>query len=230
MGAAGGGAMKRKRHDFKSEAQLVEAARDWLRADGWDCYFEVAPWGAGAPRADIVATRGPLLAVIECKLTLSLALLEQCRHWAKYAHLTWAAVPWCSPSALQLDVCELVGCGLVGFGRFDGGHGSVNRSPTLRRRVNHTLIRRYLGEAEAATKPGSVSFATPFTATCTRLRALVRNHNGRIPVKEAIGKLEHHYSSPACARSSLISRAEAGVVDGVRVVRDGKAIYFEAMP
>jgi hypothetical protein len=227
MGAAGGWSMRRKRHDFKSEAQLVEAARDWLCADGWDCYFEVAPWGAGAARADIVATRGPLLGVVECKLTLSMALLEQCRSWARYAHVTWAAVPWCSPSALQLDVCELVGCGLVSFGRFSDSGGSVKRAPPLRRRVDHEFMRRYLGEAEAATTPGSVSFATPFTATCTRLRALVRAQGGRIPVKEAIGQLEHHYSSPACARSSLISRAEAGVVDGVRVVREGRAVFFE---
>lgn len=219
--------MKRKRHDFKSEAELVEAARDWLRADGWDCYFEVAPWGAGAARADLVATRGPLLAIVECKLTLSLALLDQARHWARYAHITWAAVPWCSPTALQLDVCELVGCGLVGFGRFSDSGGSVKRAPTLRRRVDDAKIRRHLGEAQAATRPGSVSFSTPFTATCTRLRALVRAQGGRIAVKEAISQLEHHYTSPACARSSLISRAEAGVVDGVCVVREGKAVFFE---
>lgn len=219
--------MRRKRHDFQSEAELVEAARDWLRADGWDCYFEVAPWGAGASRADIVATRGQLLAVVECKLTLSMGLLEQCRFWTKFAHVTWAATPWCSPSALQLDVCELVGCGLVTFGRFERGGGTVQRGPTLRRRVDDARIRRHLGEAQAATKPGSVSFATPFTATCTRLRTLVKNHGGRIAVKEAIGQLEHHYTSPACARSSLVSRAEAGVVEGVRVVREGRAVFFE---
>ena len=220
--------MKRKRHDYASEAQLVEDAGRWLLADGWDCYFEVAPWGAGAPRADIVATRGPLLAIVECKLTLSMALLEQCRVWAKYAHLTWAAVPWCSPTKLRLDVCELVGCGLVGFGRWSDSGGSVKRSAPLRRRVDHARIRRHLGEAQAQTKPGaSHSFSTPFTATCTRLRALVRAQGGRIAVKEAIGQLEHHYSSPACARSSLISRAESGVVDGVRVVREGKAVFFE---
>lgn len=216
----------RRRHDFKSESQLVEAARDWLRADGWDCYFEVAPWGSGAARADIVATRGPLLAVVECKLTLSIGLLEQCRGWNRFAHITWAAVPWCDPSSLQEDVCELVGCGLVGFGRFERG-GSVLRVPTLRRRVDHARIRRHLGEAQAATQPGSSSFSTPFTATCTRLRTIVREQGGRIAVKEAISKLDHHYSSPACARSSLISRAEAGVVDGVRVVREGKAVFFE---
>lgn len=219
--------MKRKRHDYASEAQLVEDVGRWLRADGWDCYFEVAPWGSGASRADIVATRGPLLAIVECKLTLSIGLLEQCRFWNRFAHITWAAVPWCSPSALQLDVCELVGCGLVTFGRFSDSSGSVKRAPTLRRRVDHARIRRHLGEAQAATKPGSVSFSTPFTATCTRLRALVRAQGGRIAVKEAIGQLEHHYTSPACARASLISRAEAGVVDGVRVVREGKAVFFE---
>lgn len=219
--------MKRKRHDFKSEAELVEATRDWLRADGWDCYFEVAPWGSGAARADIVATRGPLLAIVECKLTLSMALLDQCRHWARFAHVTWASVPWIDATELQLEVCELVGCGLVTFGRFSDSGGTVQRGPTLRRNVDHARIRRHLGEAQAATRPGSVSFATPFTATCTRLRALVRAQGGRIAVKEAIGQLEHHYTSPACARASLISRAEAGVVDGVRVVREGKAVFFE---
>lgn len=218
--------MRRIRTGFDSEAQLVECAAEWLRSDGWICYFEVAPWGSGASRADIVATRGHLLAVVECKLTLSLQLLEQCRFWIKYAHITWAAVPWRDASALQTDVCELVGCGLVGFGRFDRG-GYVELAPQLRRRVDHERIRRHLGEAQASTKPGSSSFSTPFTATCTRLIGIVREAGGRIAVKEAISKLDHHYTSPACARSSLISRAEAGIIKGLRVAREGKAVFFE---
>jgi hypothetical protein len=226
----------RRWHEFKSEAELVAATGEWLRADGWSCFYEVAPWGSGAARADIVATRGPLLAVVECKMTLGLAVLEQCETWLEYAHVIWAAVPWGGRSHLVERVAEWLGVGIAKIGRGYSGAtdgecltGSVEVHAALRRKVNHERIRRHLSESAANHQPGNNhSFSTPYTETCARLLGIVTEAGGRIAAKDAIGKLQHHYrGGAACARSVLVRRAEAGQVSGLRIAREGRAVFFE---
>ncbi len=211
---------------FKTEAELVAAARDWLRADGYDCYFEVAPWGGGGPRADIVGTKGPLLAVVECKMSLGLAVLEQCRYWTTYANIVWAAVPWQrSTGGMAHWIADAIGCGVVELGAH--GQQRFQTDPKLRRKVNCVMIRDVLCQAQRDTTPGARSgFRTPYQATCSNLLDIV-TRCGRMEAKAVMNELAHHYSSTACARSTLIKRAEQGVVPGVRVVRDLGRIWFE---
>lgn len=223
--------MSKPRHlrlGFKDESQLVERAAEWMRADGWTCYFEVAPWGSGAARADIVATRGPMLAVVECKLSLSLALLEQCSLWTRFAHVVWGCTPTGKRSEFAQTVASHIGCGLVQIGSFDYPDSRIRLQPDFRRRVKDQEIRKHLNEQQQMTAPGAAhSYSTPFTQTCDRLRGLVREAGGRIAVKDAMTKLRHHYINASSARTSLISRAEAGVINGLRVARDGKLVFFE---
>lgn len=217
-----------KRHGFTTEADLVKYAGEWLRADGWETYFEVAPWGAGAARADIVATRGPLLAVVECKMALSLAVLDQCETWTRFANFVWAAVPSGKRGAFACRMAARLGFGVLQLCR-PSFHGSSEElvEPTFNRRIDPRL-RSALNDSQKQTHPGAASgYSTPFRSTCTRLIAAVRVAGGRLPVKEAMSGLRHHYSSNACARSSLIQCTERGVVPGLRLVRDGRAILFE---
>ncbi len=222
--------MTARRYDaFSSEAALVAMTRDWLQVDGWSCFFEVAPWGAGASRADIVATKGPLLAVIECKLSLSLALLEQCEAWLKYAHVIWGATPFLNGGAFAGKVAKEWGFGLVELGqRWGRANSQITVQPRLRRRVEHERIRRHLGDAQANHKPGSNhSFATPYTATVAALLGIVTEAK-RIAVKDAIAQVRHHYSSSACARQTLMRDVEIGRIKGLRLAREGRTVFFEA--
>lgn len=220
----------RAKRCFGTEAELVERAAEWLRTDGWECYFEVAPWGAGAPRADIVATRGSLLTVVECKLSLGWAVLQQCETWLRYAHLVWAAVPWANRAGMAERVAEHFGIGVLQVSHEKWAR-RVHAHAPFRRRIDAEKIRRVLSQAQKETKPGAGgAYDTPFRQTCAALVAAVRSAGGRLSAKDALTGLRHHYSSAACARSSLIEHAERGVVDGLRVVREGRAVFFEAFP
>ena len=77
---------------WENEAALVAAVSRWLTDSGWTPYHEVTT-GGGCPRADIVATRGPLIWVIEAKLSLSLAVMAQGKRWVGRSHLVSVAVP-----------------------------------------------------------------------------------------------------------------------------------------
>ena len=238
-----------RRSVWKDEAELVSATVDWLQAEGWETYCEVAPWGSGAPRADVVATRGALTAVVECKLSLGFPVLEQCRGWVGKAHLVWAAspLPYAGRGSLKIQVAEWLGVGVVHpvhpvdrpsdemLRRYQcrvgwaGPDVQITVAPRFFRRVDDAKIRNCLVEAQKSTSPGAGhGFVTPFTQTCQRLYDAVRNTTGgRLAVKDAIARVKHHYSSSACARSSLITHTERGIVDGLRVVREGRRVFFE---
>lgn len=212
---------RRRRRDFTTEAELVARAAEWLRTDGWECYFEVAPWGSGAARADIVGTRGSLLTVVECKLSLGWSVLQQCETWLRYAHLVWAAVPFADSRGMPERVAEILGIGVLRVSAEEWAR-KVTAHAGFRRRVDTEKLRGALCQAQRDTTPGSRgAYATPFQATCSALRAAVKDAGGRLAAKEAIAGLRHHYSNASCARRSLIERTERGVVEGLRIAREG---------
>lgn len=213
---------------FKTEADLAKVVQAWLKEDHWEVYCEVAPWGGGAARADIVATRGPVVSVVETKLSLSLALMEQCFDWKRHAHTVWAAVPYPKRgyvSGFSKRTLESLGIGLLCVTR----HGEVRvlARPEFRRKVTSAL-RDSLVEGHKDFTPGSNSrrFLTPFKITCQDLRRILMLAGGELPVKEAISQLKHHYANDASARSCLLKLAEKGVVEGVALRREGRDVWF----
>lgn len=75
-----------------TEVELAAEVIRWLRADGWTVYQEVEVF-AGGERADIVAVKGTVVWVIECKLALTLDLIAQAEHWLGWAHMVSVATP-----------------------------------------------------------------------------------------------------------------------------------------
>lgn len=72
------------------EAELGAAVTAYLRDQRWTVYQEVALDGG---IADVVATQGQLLAIVELKNAFSLDVIAQARRWLTSAHWTWIAVP-----------------------------------------------------------------------------------------------------------------------------------------
>jgi hypothetical protein len=75
-----------------TEADLARPLVVQLRDLGWRVYQEVEDYANG-PRADIVATQGPIMWVVECKKSLSLDVLGQALGWLGKAHAVSVAVP-----------------------------------------------------------------------------------------------------------------------------------------
>ena len=195
----------------------------WLSEQDWTVYQEVT--SRGGPRADIVATRGVVLWVIETKLGLSLAVLGQALHWLGRANMVSVATE-STPRGSALDAARRF-LEVTGIGRLHVGTESVHEYYPAR------LIRRSGGDLRAALRDEHRTFApagnaagsywSPFQATCKALREKATREPGQT-MREVIATIQHHYASPASARGALTRWIETGRVPGVEVRRDGKTL------
>lgn len=225
-----------------TEADLAVPVVEWLTEQGWDVYQEVQT--ATGPIADIVATQGQLVWVVECKKAFGLAVLEQAEHWLPYAHYVSVAYPHVpSPrrGTLPLRVADWLGIGTLGVQKFGDFGGALSdfcfesRPPLLRREPPCLyLLRRQLNEAQRAYAPAGNAegrFWSPFRATCDAVRAYVQQHPGAA-MKEVVDSVRHHYRTDSTARSCLVKWAEEGKIRGVRLEREGRSVrlYAEVQP
>lgn len=216
------------------ESELAKDALSWLRDQGWECYQEVLrPGGA----ADIVATRGKLVAVVECKKHLGVDVLEQCYRWLPDCHFVWAAC-WRSNqrSNLLANIAETNGIGVVFFDPKHRNESNVREHPEPRfRRLppGADALRAALapqhqsGYQEAGTNNGRRW--TPYQMTLYELRNIVKEQPG-ITLKAAIDGIRHHYSSTVSARQSLRHWLDEGKVLGLRLEKQGKALLLFPTP
>lgn len=210
----------------RTEASLVRCVRDQLRADGWDCYLEVRD-GYGGPRADIVATRGPVAFVVEAKQRLTIQAVEQALRWKESANQVAVAV-WAE--SMKRDgtpkqgervrypnrVLRALGIGLIQVSRYgdiyagheEGGARWVRHKP-------RAPIFDLLNEAQKDTEPGAAGhYYSPFRETCQRLAEYVAGNPG-VTLRAALGEVTHHYANEKSARACLYDLIRKGVVDGV---------------
>lgn len=226
------------------ETMIGEAVCDYLTRDNWEVFQEVSE-GTGGRRADIVARRGKILWIIECKKSVGLEVLDQLVHWerAGLAHYYSAAVfaPRVRSDALHMYYAQHLpnkalnflfdhfGFGLLTL-RPDSKVLHVCRAPSLHRvdRFPWPKIDAQLHEEQKTqVKAGSVAgnYSTPFKRTVEGLQKLIAKH-GKLPIKEAIEQLDHHYQTESSARSSLAHWAAKGGIPGVRLKKEGRALYF----
>ncbi len=213
-----------------SEAELAKDVLDHLRAEGWETFQEVnAPAGA----ADIVATRGQLVAVVECKKRLCIEVIEQAYRWLPYAHFVWAAVWGHSASGLLWRIANDFGIGVVTNSHHNRGQdirehgGRLNRRPPAVAALRALLAPQHKGGyQEAGTNHGRRW--TPYQSTLHELRNAVKAQPG-ITLKDAIDSIRHHYASSSSARASLKHWLDAGKVEGLRVEQDGRLLKLYPM-
>jgi Holliday junction resolvase-like predicted endonuclease len=216
--------------DF-SEADLAKKVVAWLREQEWKIYQEVE---GGGGVADIVATRGPLVWVIECKKTLGLSVLSQAYKWRYHAHFVSIAVPmtkkrWLEQSAEVFMRDYGIGCLRVDVKGQYYRDVEVAEDPKLFRtryakKLRESLCEEHRTFAQAGTNRGG--HWTPFKRTCGYLVDMVtRPGNNGMLLHEAIKKLEHHYVSDKSAVASLKHLIEKGGVkalEGFRLEREGR--------
>lgn len=215
-----------------SEVQLAKHVTAWLRAEGWDVYEEVSFGYALA--ADIVAVRKPVVAVIEVKTSMSLAVLGQARRWLRESHLVYVAVPQFVRGS-SLDgatwVCKTLGIGLLCVSK--NGRVQEHVHPEFRRpRSTKRILESLRPQQQDGTIPaGSTSGPrwTPWKITVTELSEYVRLHPG-VTLGEALQKVKHHYSSAKAARASLSHQIRKGIIKTVRAEGRTLKLYPVADP
>lgn len=214
------------------ETDLGPPVVAWLAERGWDVYQEVTGRGG---RADIVATLGRLVAVVELKKSLGLDVLEQGSRWIGHANIVWVGVPYPRHSNAQVfarSVAEWRGFGVLYVDpvRVEGDFGRVKEAQhaPLQRGARVEPLRAALHPGQKAmASAGSArgGYWTPFKGTCQRIADWVRLNPGS-SLKEVLARVEHHYSTGASARAHMSALIEKGVVAGVALKREGKAVLL----
>ncbi len=219
-----------------SESDLATRVMQWLTDDGWDCYSEVQLY-QGGNRADIVAVyRGKLVWIVECKLALSLAVLDQSTYWRGCAHWISVAVPARRRrdiSSAAQEYLQWKGIGLmtvninstyVQYGEF-GVHEQIS-APLHRKNWASDVIKTLHPDMKRYT-PGSQSgYSTPYRRTMDVVHEYIARHPG-CTINDIMVEMKdrHHYSSKSSARSSI--RVALGSYEpGIRLDTSQKEIRY----
>jgi hypothetical protein len=213
------------------ETEIAARVVEWLESQYWDVYQEVAYNGKVA---DIVATSGYLTWIIECKRSLSLALLEQAMIWKQYgvAHYLSVATPYkfhiVRGGQAAIWFLRQQGIGLIYVRPYEV-HQNI---PAKLYRRAFTSLRKSLNDRQKTyVKAGNADgrYWTPFQETCRTLRRFVGENPG-VCLKDAINGIRHHYSSDSSARACISQYLQSGknIVKGVECRREGK--YLNLYP
>lgn len=205
------------------ETDLAATVVSWLKDQHWDVYQEVQ-MRRGDAIADIVAVQGDTSWVIECKRSLTFAVIEQAIHWKPFARFASVAVPYAKGKGRWLAERT---CGAHGVGYLSVRDDDVNVviSPQINRRliwnITEHLTEQQRDYAPAGSRGGS--HWTPFKQTCDSLRRYLKDHDGAT-MKEVMANIDHHYHRDTTAKACLLKWAERGKIRGVRAERDGRRI------
>lgn len=216
---------------FNTEAELAVQVIAWLTAEGWDVYQEVD--GARGV-ADIVATLGPITWVIECKLGLALAVLEQAWRWTGHAHRASVAVP--APrkprtgDELARRIARSLGVGIIRVAAREHVPTVVREEvpAALHRRITRGFTLHPEQRSFSAAGSSGAPRWTDFRRTAEAVRSMVRAHPG-VTLAELLAETPTHYRKESTARRCLVHWIERGVIEGIRVDREaGRARLFPA--
>lgn len=209
------------------ETELAAPIVDWFRQDGWDVYQEV-PCRSGV--ADILVVQHGRIWIIETKVSLTFALIDQAIDRLKHAHWVSIAVPSCRRSKSSYWLLRYHGIGLMRVVNY--GHGALRVEESIEPRLNRaghagakkllaTLEPEHMNYAEAGSSAGSQW--TPFKRTCRNALEYVQAH-GSCSLKDLMGEIKHHYRTSSTARASFAQRIEQGIVPGLRLDRSKRPL------
>jgi hypothetical protein len=213
-----------RKKPLPSEAAVAAAVVAYLRETGWDIYQEVDM----GKRADIVARRGPVLMVVETKLTMSLKFLDQVLDWVGYANMIVAVSYGGRIGRAAHSVLKSHGIGYW-WVRDYGEQFRVEEEvqPQFIRKRHDRLLNalrpeQMTGEWAAAGTTGGGYFS-PFTSTCRTLSDIVAKNPG-IELRAALDTFRHHYSSTKSAMGSLPVWIRKGKVPNVELHEEGRRL------
>jgi hypothetical protein len=211
----------------------------YLEEFGWEVHQEVQLHSRG-PVADIVATRGPLLRIVEVKTSLTAAVCEQAIRWKIWnvAHFIHVASPgvhrivrgrWALRRLLQHE----------GIGLFQLRMPSIPAEekwvkyceeeirPRFFRRADWVdrMLDRLNEETRTFAEAGNADGErwSPWKQTCRDWARYVAKHPGAT-LKQMVDNVAHHYHSDTGAKTSMVKWIREGKVPGIELRREGRLI------
>ncbi len=233
------------------EKDLAAPATRFLQELGFEVFHEVAPWGGGARRADIVGLKktpngATLVYVIELKVALGTAVLDQAMDWVGRVNWVSVGTPSSRGTAVSRHILRHFGIGhlqlsLTEYDRNAGLDCSVAEVPRFVRKADQARVvaaacvpeTAAAGAVLAAGSNGG-GFSTPFNRTIRQLRDVVEKHeriNGEpVLFKTAVSSIQHHYRKDSTANSTLAQWMRTGSIKGLRPVIIGGKLHVTAKP
>ena len=190
-----------------NETELAASVVSWLQEQHWEIYQEVQ-YGYMGRVADIVARRGDILWIIECKTSYCFCVLEQATRWP--VHYRSIAVPWArTPRDYR------VALNYYQVGVLEVEHNSVEeiidaplcvRHHKEAKRIVSSLIDLHKTYALAGSRSGN--HLTPYKHTMIEVRKVIENNPGCTIgfLYDQLGK--QHYSSKDSFKGNLLKALE----------------------
>lgn len=204
------------------EKEVATFVEDHLSESGWEVYKEVPAPGRNKV-VDLYAIKGvpdnprDSLAV-EAKSSCSIRVLQQAAFWRNLSYRSAIAVPF-SGNRPQRNfvsrICQKFG---LGFFEVDEDEGvSVTRRPGKDRMgVRVPDLYDEQKNAVAGTDDPSERH-TELDRTIEKVQAHVEAAGGPVRLDSVVAAVDHHYSSPASARSSIKKHIRNGRAEGLSI-------------
>lgn len=199
----------------QSEADLAARIVAYYKARSFEVFEEVQPrgWGSGK-RADIVAVKGEILHVVECKKALSFDVLAQCAAWSPYASTVFAGVAFAKTSPgreMAMRCAQSFGIGVYEVKSLwptDRGADApviLSAGATERGRFDPRLLRELRPEHQTSARAGTPGGgqATRFKEIVAGLVAFARLHPGDT-LRNALSVCDHDWPSIAIGIERLL--------------------------
>lgn len=200
-----------------SEKTIAVSVQNWLLSQNWDCFPEAQIRHRG-PRADIIAIKGPLMWVLETKLSLNLQVIEQALRWKGLGALyTTVAVlkpkrkrqnrfTWYSDFVDRFFRQEGLGLILI-----DNENLSISEviEPRLHR-YNYPRSKRIVKQLDPRMKqylPGSSGkegYSSPYRRTMENALKYIQQKNS-CSINDLLNNIETHFRIRTKARRFLIN-------------------------
>lgn len=225
----------------ESEQDLAVRVKKHIETLGWEVFQEVQ-LEYGGRIADFVCLRGNEIWVIECKKSLTFAVIEQALHWSNYGYCYYASVACRGVKQRSYsrnhgrDYAEGIlkeeGIGLINVHEF---YVEETIKPKLNRYFKKkwancdylVRMRRMLNELHktwcAAGSAGG-GHLTGFSYTCNELKLICERQPG-IRLKDAIDEIKGgHYSSNQGAYSGISRALNMGYAKGFYSIYRGRRL------
>lgn len=206
-----------------SEAELAQLLIDDLEKHGYEIFKEVCASGSNI-RCDcfLVKRDGNGMVVesvaIETKTTFSLKVINQAYLWMPHANTVYVGVPPAKRSESSTRRFALAVCKKFGIGVYEvWENGRVKEVVAPVSNPSPALPVLYEQQKDYSAGNDTSSYYTAFKHTIGQFNRVMEQKGERVLLNDIIAEIDHHYASPASARSTMQKYIKTGVIPGYRI-------------